>query len=88
MTIWLQDILEFIEDSPNGVVLFTFGSTVAITSIPVDILNAFKEALAQLSQRVLLKYEGIMEDKPNNVMTKEWFPQRDILCKISFNLFV
>lgn len=75
----MQDILEFIEKSPHGVILFTFGSTVKMTSIPDNIQQAFKKAIAQLPQRVLLKYEGEMKDKPKNVMTKKWFPQRDIL---------
>jgi len=78
-----QDILDFIEDSPHGVILFTFGTTIAMSSIPQYILTAFKEVLAELPQRVLLKYEGEMEDKPKNVMTKKWLPQRDILCKIT-----
>lgn len=77
-----QDILDFIEDSTNGVILFTFGSTIAVNSLPRNIITAFKEAIAQLPQRVLLKYEGEMKDKPKNVMTKKWLPQRDILCKI------
>lgn len=78
----LQDILEFIDDSPHGVILFTFGSTVAMTSIPEGIQKLFKEALEQLPQRVLLKYEGEMVDKPKNVMTRKWFPQRDILSMV------
>jgi len=53
-----------------------------MTSLPSNILTAFREALAELPQKVLLKYEGEMEDKPKNVMTRKWLPQRDILCKI------
>lgn len=48
--------------------------------------NAFKEALATLPQRVLWKYDGEMEDKPKNVMTRKWFPQRDILGDFFFKL--
>ncbi|XP_060863381.1 UDP-glucosyltransferase 2-like [Metopolophium dirhodum] len=83
-----KDILDFIEDSPHGVILFTFGSTIAMSSIPKYILSAFREALAELPQRVLLKYEGEMEDKPKNVMTRKWFPQRDILLHKNIKLFV
>jgi len=53
---WFQDILNFNEDSPHGVILFTFGSTIAMSSVPKNILTAFKKALAELPQRVLLKY--------------------------------
>jgi len=78
--------LEFIENS-HGVILFTFGSTIAVSSIPEHIQIIIKETLAHLSMRVLMKYEGKMEDKPNNVMTSEWFPQRDILSE-SLILFI
>lgn len=74
--------MEFIENSPDGVIYFTFGSVISMSTLPGHIHNAFKEALAQVPQRVLWKYEGEMNDKPINVMTSKWFPQRDILCKI------
>lgn len=53
-----------------------------MSTLPDHIQNAFKEALAQVPQRVLWKYEGEMKDKPLNVLTIKWFPQRDILSKI------
>jgi len=53
-----------------------------MSSIPQYVLTAFKQALAELPQRILLKYEGEMENKPKNVMTRKWLPQREILCKI------
>jgi len=74
--------LEFIENSPHGVIYFTFGSVINMSTLPEHVRNAFKEALARLPETVLWKYEGEMKDKPKNVMTSEWFPQRDILSKI------
>lgn len=74
-----QDILEFIEQSPHGVVYFTFGSIVKMSSLPRHVQKAFVEALARIPERVLWKYEGDIEDKPTNVMTKQWLPQREIL---------
>ncbi|XP_050437966.1 UDP-glucosyltransferase 2-like isoform X2 [Adelges cooleyi] len=81
-------ILEFIENSPNGVIYFTFGSTIRMSSFPDHIEKAFKLALGRLPQRILWKYEGEMQDKPDNVMTKEWFPQRDILLHPNIKLFI
>ncbi|XP_022175638.1 UDP-glucuronosyltransferase 2B37-like [Myzus persicae] len=83
-----KDILDFIENSPDGVILFTFGSTIAMSSVPYNILTALKEAFAELPQRILLKYEGEMEDKPKNVMTLKWIPQRDILLHRNVKLFI
>jgi len=50
-----------------------------MSSLPENVHSAFRKALAQVPQKVLWKYEGEMADKPKNVMTREWFPQRDIL---------
>ncbi|CAI6352176.1 unnamed protein product [Macrosiphum euphorbiae] len=83
-----NDILDFIENSPHGVIYFTFGSVVSMSTLPDHIQNAFKEALAQVPLRVLWKYEGEMKDKPINVMTSKWFPQRDILAHPNVKLFI
>lgn len=77
----LKNILEFIEQSPDGVILFSFGSVATISTLPKDIKEIFIEALGQLPQRILMKYEGELEDKPKNVMTVKWIPQRDVLRK-------
>lgn len=53
-----------------------------MSMLPKHIQNAYKEALAQVPQRILWKYEGEMPNKLANVMTRKWFPQREILCKI------
>lgn len=51
-----------------------------MSTLPEHIRKSFIEALAQVPQRVLLKYEDEMENKPENIMIKKWLPQRDILC--------
>lgn len=81
--IYLKDVLKFIEESTHGVIYISFGSIVTISTLPVQIQNMIIGALEKVPQRVLMKYESVMKDKPKNVMTKNWFPQRDILCKIS-----
>lgn len=54
-----------------------------MSSLPKHIQKAFIEAFAQIPQRVLWKYDGEIEDLPDNIMIKKWFPQRDILRKSS-----
>jgi len=83
-----KDILEFIEQSPHGVVYFTFGSTVKMSSLPKQIKKTFIESLAQIPQRVLLKYEDELKPMPKNVMTKKWLPQREILLHPNVKLFI
>lgn len=55
-----------------------------MASLPEHIKKAFIESLAQIPQRVLLKYEDEQEPMPNNVMTKNWLPQREILRNILY----
>ncbi|XP_022178189.1 UDP-glucuronosyltransferase 2C1-like [Myzus persicae] len=83
-----QDVLDFIEDSPHGVIYFTFGSIIQLSSLPEHIIKSFKEAFANVPQKVLWKYEGEMKDVPKNVMIKKWFPQRDILLHPKIKLFI
>ncbi|XP_060838323.1 UDP-glucosyltransferase 2-like isoform X2 [Rhopalosiphum padi] len=83
-----KDILEFIDDAPHGVIYFTFGSLVSMSSLPEKVLIAFRESFSQIPQKVLWKYEGDMKDKPKNVMTRKWFPQRDILLHPNVKMFI
>ncbi|XP_029343538.1 UDP-glucuronosyltransferase 2B37 isoform X1 [Acyrthosiphon pisum] len=83
-----KDILEFIDDATHGVIYFSFGSIVSMSSLPENVQSAFREALAGLPQKVLWKYDGEMKDKPKNVMTRKWFPQRDILLHPDVKLFI
>jgi len=56
-----------------------------MSTSPDYIINPLKEALAEVPQRILWKYEGKMENKPKNVMIKKWLPQREILCNIFYS---
>nr|UMO80439.1 UDP-glucuronosyltransferase UGT344P2 [Myzus persicae] len=82
------DILEYIDNSPHEVIYFTFGSIVDMSTLPDHIQNAYKDGLSQVPQRVLWKYEGEMKNKPPNVMTRKWFPQREILLHPKVKLFI
>ncbi|CAH1710822.1 unnamed protein product [Aphis gossypii] len=83
-----KEILEFIDDAPHGVICISFGSMVLMSSLPETVQRAFRNALARVPQKVLWKYEGDMKDIPKNVMTRKWFPQRDILSHPNVKLFI
>ncbi|VVC25656.1 UDP-glucuronosyl/UDP-glucosyltransferase [Cinara cedri] len=84
-----RDIEQFIDESPNGVIYFTFGSTIKMETAPVHLQKTFVEALAEIPQRVLWKYENRnLKDVPKNVMINNWFPQRDILEHKNVKLFI
>lgn len=47
---------------------------------PAYLQKAFIEALGDIPQRVLWKYESEnIKEIPKNVMLRKWFPQRSIL---------
>ncbi|XP_050521172.1 UDP-glucosyltransferase 2-like [Daktulosphaira vitifoliae] len=84
-----EDIKQFIEDSPDGVIYFSFGSIVKMDTLPKTMQQAFKEAFSELPQRILWKFESDeMANQPKNVMIKKWFPQRDILSHPNVKLFI
>lgn len=84
-----QDIEKFINKSKHGVVYFSMGSMVKLSTLPEDKFLAFKTVLSHLPQRVLWKWEeDTMPDQPKNVKIAKWFPQRDILAHPNVKLFI
>lgn len=67
-------------ESTEGVVLFSMGSMIKASSIPVDKLKAFVDVFATLKQRIIWKWEA---DPPegisDNVMIVKWAQQMEIL---------
>ncbi|KAL6977963.1 Hexosyltransferase [Sarracenia purpurea var. burkii] len=83
-----KDIEKFIEESVNGVVLFSLGSMIKGCSLSYTAQLAFKQAFAEIPQRVIWKYEEKMDNVPSNVMLSQWIPQRDILGRLYFILIL
>ena len=77
--LFYQDIQTFIDEAQHGVILFTFGSVVKMSSLPLHQRRAFLDVFASIPQRVIWKYEEPIKDLPENIMISKWLPQRDIL---------
>ncbi|XP_065216826.1 UDP-glucosyltransferase 2-like [Planococcus citri] len=73
------EIQKFIDEADHGVILFTLGSIVRAASMTSEMKNAFKNAFAEIPQRVIWKFEEKMENVPSNILLLDWLPQRDIL---------
>lgn len=43
------------------------------------LISAFRDAFAEIPQRVIWKFEEKIENLTDNVMLTKWMPQRDIL---------
>ncbi|XP_065218096.1 UDP-glucosyltransferase 2-like [Planococcus citri] len=74
-----KKIQKFIDEAKHGVILFTFGSYVKAATMSSEMKNAFRDAFAEIPQRVIWKFEEEFDNKPKNVMLLDWLPQRDIL---------
>ncbi|XP_052498124.1 UDP-glucuronosyltransferase 2B17-like [Budorcas taxicolor] len=74
-----KEMEEFVQSSgENGIVVFTLGSM--ISNITEEKVNVIASALAQISQKVLWRYDGKTPDTlgPNTRLYK-WIPQNDLL---------
>uniref|UniRef100_A0A182QGW8 UDP-glucuronosyltransferase n=1 Tax=Anopheles farauti TaxID=69004 RepID=A0A182QGW8_9DIPT len=84
-----DDIRQWIEGAPDGVILFSLGTNLLSSSMPPGTLAAILETFRGLKQRVIWKWDTQdMPNKPDNVLLKEWLPQDDILAHPNVRLFI
>lgn len=77
------------DNAPDGVVYFSFGSVVKLSLLPKDELKMFVRQLGKIKQKVLWKWDT--DDKidfPPNIIPRKWFPQADILGHPNCVLFI
>jgi glucuronosyltransferase len=68
------------DEAKDGVIFFSLGSNVKSSKMSPEKVKEFLDAFAELSQRVLWKWEtDSLPDQPKNVMLGKWLPQNDIL---------
>ncbi|KAJ8719644.1 hypothetical protein PYW08_011819 [Mythimna loreyi] len=76
-----KELKKFIDESEHGVIYISFGSMLRATSMPQDKLEAIMEAVSQLPQRIVFKWEEkILPGNPKNIYISNWLPQNDILA--------
>ncbi|XP_057670661.1 uncharacterized protein LOC130902488 [Diorhabda carinulata] len=76
-----DDIQRFMDESDDGVVLFSLGSNVDFNTLPKRLVLDVVKAMEQLPQRFLWKCEiENLTDLPKNVLVRKWLPQSDILA--------
>ncbi|OWR41057.1 UDP-glycosyltransferase UGT39B2 [Danaus plexippus plexippus] len=84
-----EDLQKVLDEAQEGVVYVNFGSNVRSIELPVEKKNAFLNVFRQLKQTVLWKWEDdVLDDKPSNLFTRKWFPQKDILQHPNIKVFV
>lgn len=83
-----QDIQKYLDEAKHGAIYFSLGSNVRSDTLSPHIKKQILEALSELPQRILWKYESDITDLPNNVRVGKWLPQRDILAHPNIKLFI
>ncbi|XP_017113511.1 UDP-glucosyltransferase 2-like [Drosophila elegans] len=85
-----KDLEDFIEGAgEHGVIYFSLGTNVRGKNLAKDRQKVLIETFANLSQRVLWKFEDEnLPEKPSNVLISNWFPQQDILAHPKVKLFL
>ena len=80
------DLLKFMDSSPQGVILISFGS--AVDELATPALTKLFAALKQVKQRVLFKCKSKLDNVPENVRVVNWMPQNDLLGHPNMKLFI
>lgn len=84
-----KDLKDLLDKATNGVVYMNFGSNIKSTEMPKDKLNAFLNVFRKLNQTVLWKWEDTnLVGKPENVVTRSWLPQNDVLGHPNVKVFI
>lgn len=75
------DLQDYLDRSPNGVIIFSMGSLLPSAKMPIPQRDAFLEAFGRLEQNVIWKFEDdSMPHIPSNVRIQKWLPQSDIIA--------
>ncbi|XP_017029531.1 UDP-glycosyltransferase UGT5 [Drosophila kikkawai] len=84
-----KDLQQLLDNAPKGVILFSFGSQLRLSSLSESRRIGIIRALGRLEQQVILKWENdTMPNKPGNVHIRKWLPQRDILAHPNVRVFI
>lgn len=77
-----EDLERILNNSPNGVIVFSLGSTVKGSTMSEDKRKAILGALERLPLNVIMKWEDdVLPGRPDNVFVRKWLPQNELLGK-------
>lgn len=84
-----QDLQEFMDNSSNGVILFSLGAFMRSDKMPKEKIQTFLEVFGKLKQNVLWKLENeSLLNVPPNVRIQKWLQQSDVLAHPNVVLFI
>ncbi|XP_072421250.1 UDP-glucuronosyltransferase 2A1-like isoform X2 [Chiloscyllium punctatum] len=82
------ELEEFVQSSgEHGIIVMSMGTIV--NSLPMHITMKIAEALAQVPQKIIWRYDGeIPPNIGNNILLSKWIPQNDLLGHPKTQVFV
>lgn len=84
-----SELKTFLDEAKDGVILWTFGSYVNISSTQPEKVDTMLKVLSKLQQRVIMKWEIDEKSRlPKNVLGQKWLPQESILAHPNVKLFI
>ena len=76
----MQELKEFADGAKFGLVVFTLGSFVPVSSMDKETYETFIRVFSKLPQRVVWKWEAeVPPNIPANIKMVKWLPQQDLL---------
>lgn len=82
------NIQAILDSAKAGAVVISWGSMVQGSSLDSDRLQGVLRAFSRLKQTIIWKWEtDSLPNKPDNVYTFKWLPQKDILCHPNVKVF-
>uniref|UniRef100_A0A0K0D2B5 UDP-glucuronosyltransferase n=1 Tax=Angiostrongylus cantonensis TaxID=6313 RepID=A0A0K0D2B5_ANGCA len=85
----IQEFERIVSKGAKGVILFSLGSLVKSSHMPVDIRQAFIEAFRSFPDYVVLwKDDAIVNTTTPNIYFHSWLPQVDLLADGRVKLFI
>lgn len=83
------ELQTYLDQSKNGVIIFSMGSLIPSSKMPMEQRNMFLSVFGRLKQNVIWKFEDdSMPNIPSNVRIQKWLPQIDILAHPNVVLFI
>ncbi|XP_051153638.1 UDP-glycosyltransferase UGT5-like isoform X2 [Leptopilina boulardi] len=83
-----QDIQEFLDNAPDGVIYFSLGSNLQSDQLSNNSLTALYGAFRTLKQKILWKHTGIPTIEIKNIKFIKWAPQQTVLAHKNTKVFM
>lgn len=84
-----EDLQQYMDNSKNGVIVFSLGTQTHSAAMPKEKIKIFLEVFGKLKQNVLWKFEDeSLANVPANVRIQKWLPQSDVLAHPNVVLFI